>query len=304
MATHKVPQDVEAEDKIVGFLSLKQLIFTIVGLAFGYLTYFFFVKVHPVSALLWLPFTLMFLVLGLYQRKDQPVEVYLASAIGYYFKPRVRIWGQEGYQERVNITAPPVVEKHLTKDFTGDEAVSRLSGLSLMMDSRGWASKHPYDWQNPQFAQYAVDSDRLVATRDIASTQPIQTDQYTQPSDPYDERNTINQKFDARLNIADTSMRQHAVRVAQNKDQPLELSHPNPRPLPVHRLEDTAPQVTPIITQPPTSPIALADDSVSDDDDDNSSRVRSKNKEGEPRKSDLVDVPHENDDGSIEIQLH
>ncbi len=301
MATHKVPQDVEAEDKIVGFLSLKQLIFTIVGLAFGYLTYFFFTKVHPVSALLWLPFTLMFLVLGLYQRKDQPVEVYLASAIGYYFKPRVRIWGQEGYEERVKITAPPVVEKHLTKDFSGDEAVSRLSGLSLMMDSRGWASKQPYDWQNPQFAHYATDSDRLIAVHDIAQSQPASIDVYTQPSDPYDERNTINQKFDARLNIADTSMRQHAVNVAQKRDQPLELSHPNPQPLPVHRLEDTAPQVTPIITQPPASPIASADDDVPDNE---SPSVSTEDNEGNPIKSDLADVPHKNDDGSIEIKLH
>ena len=47
MATHKVPQDVEAEDKLVGFLSLKQFIFVIFGIAFGWLTFFFATKVHP-----------------------------------------------------------------------------------------------------------------------------------------------------------------------------------------------------------------------------------------------------------------
>jgi hypothetical protein len=81
MATHAVPQDVEADDKLIGFLSLKQFIFTVIGLGFGYLTFFFFTKVHPLAAIAWLPFTMVFLVLGLYQRKDQPAEVFLVSAL-------------------------------------------------------------------------------------------------------------------------------------------------------------------------------------------------------------------------------
>ena len=137
MATHKVPQDVEAEDKLLGPLSLKQFIFTILGLGFGYLAFVFATKIHILLALIWLPPMIVFFVLGLYQRKDQPVEVYLASALRFYLKPHKRKWSQDGYEERVIITAPPKIEHNYTKNFTSEEATSRLSSLSRMMDSRG-----------------------------------------------------------------------------------------------------------------------------------------------------------------------
>src|SRR5690242_5343813 len=100
MATHKVPQDVEADDKLVGFLSLKQFIFVILGIAFGWFTFVFATQIHPIAAIIWVPPTAAFLILGLYQRKDQPVEVFLASAMRFYLKPHTRKWDQEGYEER------------------------------------------------------------------------------------------------------------------------------------------------------------------------------------------------------------
>src|SRR4051812_5890085 len=120
MATHKVPQDVEAEDKLIGFLSLKQFIFVILGLVSGWIGFVFATKVYPLTVIIWIPPTAIFLILGLYQRKDQPVEVYLASALRFHLKPRTRIWDQEGYEERVIITAPPKYEKHYTKDFSSE----------------------------------------------------------------------------------------------------------------------------------------------------------------------------------------
>ena len=232
MATHAVPQDVEADDKLIGFLSLKQFIFTIIGLGFGYLTFFFFTKVHPLASVIWLPFTVVFLVLGLYQRKDQPVEIYLASALGFYFKPRTRIWSQEGYEERVKITAPPVLEKHYTKNFTGEEAVSRLEGLSLMMDSRGWASKKIEDWQNPQLATIATDSDRLIGNDEIAAQQGFNPQQYApQPVDPYDDRSIVGKQFEDKIEEADNSTHLTALRVMkQASDNPQQASTPVVQP--------------------------------------------------------------------------
>lgn len=181
MATHKVPQDVEAEDHVLGFLSMKQLIFTIIGLAFGWLTFWFFTKVHPIASIIWVPFCLIFLVLGLYRRADQPVEVYLMAALRYYLAPRKKIWDQEGYDERVMITAPPKVERALTKSFTGQEAMSRLQNLSRLMDSRGWASRNT-DWQNAGIATVALSTDRVVSL-DAVAPQQIDIDSLTQPQD-------------------------------------------------------------------------------------------------------------------------
>lgn len=210
MATHKVPQDVEAEDKLLGPLSLKQLIFTILGIGFGYLTYFFFVNVHPISSIIWLPFTLLFLVLGLYQRKDQPVEVFLAAAARYHIKPRIRLWNQEGFQERVIVTAPVKIEHQYTKNITGEEAFSRLDSLSNMMDSRGWSAKLMDDWQNPRLATAAA-SNRL-ATPSISmplsrSSQPVDIqDQQTSP---------VSRAIEQKIDQSATTSKQHALQSLQ-----------------------------------------------------------------------------------------
>lgn len=220
MSTHKVPQNVETDDKLIGFLSLKQFIFVLIGLGFGWLTFFFFTKIHPLAALLFVPPTIVALVLGLYQRQDQPVEVFLASALRFYLKPRKRIWDQEGYEERVKITAPPKIEHHYTKGFTGAEAVGRLSNLSRMMDSRGWASKMTADWQNPQMLAAATSEDRLVSTRDVASAQGFNPQQYMTPVDVMDDSSSIlSQQFANRIAQADSSARQQAFQTMQQARQ-------------------------------------------------------------------------------------
>lgn len=213
MATHRVPQDVETEDKIIGFLSLKQFIFVVVGIGFGWLTFFFATKVNIILALIWVPFTVVPLVLGLYQRKDQPVEVFLASALRYYFKPRKRKWDLEGYEERVLVTAPPKIEHHYTKDFSGDEAMSRLTRLSHMMDSRGWASKLSSDWQNPQLAAAATSDGRLVQPANLVSNDVNVIQAYVQPTDVMDEQTSVVAiDFQNRIDATDTSAQINAVK--------------------------------------------------------------------------------------------
>lgn len=291
MAVHSVPQDVEADDKLIGFLSLKQFIFTVIGLGFSYLTFFFFTKVHPLGALIWLPFALIFLVLGLYQRKDQPAEVFLVSALGFYLKPKNRIWSQDGYEERVNIIAPPVIEKHYTKDFTGEEARGRLSNLSLMMDSRGWASKRVDDWQNPQIASVAIQSDRIVAPAEVAATQPPDPARFSQPADPYDERSLVGQQFENKIIAADDATHQQAIANMQQAFQegPLD-SEPLPPVIP--------PADTPALVE--NAPAAAPLEPVVEDESADSPETELP----QPRQAGELDTPHETEDGSIEIKLH
>lgn len=215
MATHKVPQDVEAEDKLIGFLSLKQFIFTLLGIGFGYLTFFFFTKIHPITCIIWIPPTIVFFVLGLYQRKDQPVEVYLASALRFHLKPHTRKWDQEGFEERVIITAPPKMEHNYTKNFTGQEATSHLGNISRLMDSRGWTSKLVGDWQNPALAMAAASDDRLMQPQDIPMAVPAT---YTpQPVDVQDEQTSrVAQDFDSKIQQADNASHQQAIKRLQN----------------------------------------------------------------------------------------
>lgn len=346
MATHSVPQDVEADDKLIGFLSLKQFIFTVIGLGFGYLTFFFFTRVHPIAALPWLPFALVFLVLGLYQRKDQPAEVFLVSALGFYLKPKVRIWNQEGYDERIHITAPPVIEKRYTKDFTGEEARGRLANLSLMMDSRGWASKRVDDWQNPQMATVAAGSDRIMSDQDFAKVQVKDPMQMTQPPDQYDDRSIVGQQFENKIAAADEVAHKQALDVMHNAEH--EPSTVANQPISETRELSIAPPTQATPTPEPISKAPFAQDTVvgtdsfstntlpsindgSDLTDDTTTKQpdNSSTTSGQPLQDvvsarsipasepattkvadddDIQDsglnVPHQNDDGSVELRLH
>lgn len=303
MATHKVPQDVEADDKLVGFLSLKQFIFTVLGLGFGYLAFFFSTKIQVLTGIIWLPPTIVCLVLGLYQRKDQPVEVYLASALRFYLKPHKRKWNQEGYEERVVITAPPKIEKHYTKDFDSEEATSRLGNLSRMMDSRGWASKMVTDWQNPQFATAAA-SDRLVQPADLSQQTGINPQAYMQPVDVMDETSSVVAKdFDEKVPQTHANAIQHGLATLQQArdeeaahTQTPEVSTPEAtphfQPTPTMRQKVITPIQTP--EEPATQPKVTT----------TIDNAQTPKQTPQTPKTQAEPVPVLDEDGSVEISLH
>jgi len=157
MAVHKVPQDVEADDKLIGPFSFKQFAFLMVAAGFFFMTFLAF-RISPIVGVLPLPFALIFLVLGIPLRKDQPTDVYVAALINYWLKPKTRIWGQEGQTEHVNITVPKKIEKEYTDGLSRVQVKGRLTELAKTMDTRGWSSKNIDSVYNP-----ITDSDRLVA---------------------------------------------------------------------------------------------------------------------------------------------
>jgi hypothetical protein len=76
MAVHKVPQDVEADDKFLGPLSFKQFLFFGGFAICGYLTYLTITRVWPVSFVFILPM-IMFGALAFPWSKEQPTELFL-----------------------------------------------------------------------------------------------------------------------------------------------------------------------------------------------------------------------------------
>jgi hypothetical protein len=305
MATHMVPQDVEAEDKLVGFLSLKQFIMTVLGIGFGYLTFFFFTKIHPLAALIWLPPTLVFFVLGLYQRKDQPIEVFLASALTFYFKPRKRKWDQEGHEDQVIITAPPVVEHHFTKDFTGSEAASRLQNLSTMMDSRGWASKRHADWQNPQLATAAESENRLVQPAEAPGQAGLQQT-YMQPADVMDETSSlVAREFENKITQADTSARSRAIQVMDLAKNDASLDEEIVLP-PKHRSDIHQRVIQPLEDKPAIETPAQPEQAVGSviAPRKQPSQKTSESKAVANKATSSTPKEHVTEDGSVEISLH
>jgi hypothetical protein len=140
MAVYKVPQDVEAEDKLVGPLSFRQFIYAGICLG-GVAVGFFMFQIFPLLAFIPVPVVVLFGALALPLRKDQPMETYLLALIRFYFKPKLRMWNPDGTITYVEITVPREIEQHLTKDFSAQTAQERLDYLARVMDTRGWALK-------------------------------------------------------------------------------------------------------------------------------------------------------------------
>src|SRR5690606_11815883 len=117
MATYKVPQDVEADDKLLGPFSFKQFIYLIIAVLGAVMAWGLSQLFIPL-AILPLPIVILFGALALPLRKDQPMEIYLAALVSFYLKPRKRLWKADGVQSLVEIVAPKVVEENRTKDLS------------------------------------------------------------------------------------------------------------------------------------------------------------------------------------------
>lgn len=138
MATYKVPQDVEADDKLIGPFSFRQFIYLMIvamaiAIAWGLSQLFIGLAVIP------LPIIIFFGALALPLRKDQPMEIYMAAMVSFYLKPRKRLWDPEGIETLIEITAPKTIEVQRTKDLSQTEAAQRLSYLANIVDTQGWA---------------------------------------------------------------------------------------------------------------------------------------------------------------------
>lgn len=139
MAQYKVPQDVEADDKLIGPFSFRQFIYLLVAAGLVALAVALF-QIFPVLAIIPIPFILLFLALALPLKKDQPMETYLAAIISYYLKPHTRIWTPGQRESTVDVTAPKATDSDdRSRDLTGDEATHRLSFLAEIVDTKGRA---------------------------------------------------------------------------------------------------------------------------------------------------------------------
>ncbi len=217
MATYKVLQDIESEDKLFGPFTLKQFIFGALTILIGFIGFRvlilgipIFVKL-PVIAVL-LPF---FIVLGFLAAplgRDQPNDVWLFAQLRYFFKPRRRIWDQDGMSDLVTITAPKRDNHVYTNSFTQTEVKSRLSALANTLDSRGWAVKNVNAnmFAQPGYLTDAVGSDRLVSPselpQDVSITDVTAADDILDPS-----ANSTAQHLDLLVQQSTATVKQQAV---------------------------------------------------------------------------------------------
>jgi hypothetical protein len=160
MAGYKVIQDIEAEDKLVGPLTLRQFIYAGIAALCLYLSFVFVSKGLSIALLILAPPMLFTGFFAFPWGRDQSTEVWALAKIRFYFKSRRRLWNQSGVKNLVNITVPKREVKHLTKDLSAPEVVNRLSALASTLDTRGWAVKNIYTFT--PLNQQQQDNDRLL----------------------------------------------------------------------------------------------------------------------------------------------
>src|SRR5258708_7663500 len=144
MAQYKVIQDIEAEDKLLGPLTLKGFIYAIIAVFLAFIEFRLFTAsglgiIRWIFIIIFALPMILFGVLASPLGRQQPTEVWLLARIRYLLKPRGRIWSQSGLQHLVTITAPKKVDKNRTKGLSEGEVKSRLETLATTLGSRVWA---------------------------------------------------------------------------------------------------------------------------------------------------------------------
>lgn len=241
-SSYKVPQDVEAEDKLLGPFSFRQFIFLIIAVM-GCAAAWALWMVWPPLAIIPAPIILFFGALALPLRKDQPMEIYLLAVVSFLLKPKKRFWRADGIETMVEVVAPKVVEEHLTKGYNQNEVQQRLSYLANLVDSHGW-------------------SVRGVADDAAASTM---YDETLTAADILDDDSAQARTFDTLIDQNNEQRRQAAIaQMHQTQPQPATPGASVPSPYDSIPGASTPNQVaaTPPQQQPTTDPQQLTQDAL------------------------------------------
>ena len=251
MATYKVPQDVEADDKLIGPFSFRQFLYLIAVVlagiaAWGLSQLFIGLAIIP------LPVIVFFGALALPLKKDQPMEVYMAAIVSFYLKPRKRIWDPEGMETVIEITAPKTYDDNRVKNLSQNEAQQRLSYLANIVDSGGWS----------------------IRGSDVASGTSLNNDIYLEAQsavDVLDTNTSIAQSFDQMMTVSTNRAKEEAIERMKNAaftPPPVPFVPALPEQL-LHPASDSMPEFNPYPTdiqqkviQPLNDPMHAADRNI------------------------------------------
>ncbi len=221
VATYKVIQDIEAEDKLIGPLTLRQFVYAGSAAILLYLCYFVASRGLAFMIAVFLPPALALGFFAFPWGRDQPTELWALAKIRFMLKPRKRIWDQSGIKELVTITAPKRIEQMPINQISQTEVRSRLRALADTIDSRGWAVKNAAinAYAAPQLMlQQPGDSDRLIDVSPVAPATAI--DAGVQDADDMldEQANPHARQVDSMISAASQAHRQKLLSELSNSE--------------------------------------------------------------------------------------
>ncbi len=141
---YKIPQDVQMEDKIVGPLTLKQLIILGAGGGLDYAIYVQMAKGGDGGVGTWIVpvaiIGLLTIAIAFVKLKGLTFLQYVLYTIEFYLKPHRRLWSQGGGEVFVSITQPkPKTKEELAREKQTKKApkeIRDIGELSRLLDAQ------------------------------------------------------------------------------------------------------------------------------------------------------------------------
>lgn len=257
MAQYKVPQDVEADDKLLGPFSFRQFIYLLIAGASIAIAIGLF-QIFPLLAAIPLPIIFFFAILALPLKKDQPMETYLAALVSFYLKPRKRFWIPGQRESTITITAPKVVEKPRVRDISEEEASHRLSFLADIVDTEGESIKNTTSMRD----DYVAEANNAPDIFDDVNTNNI--DYMIDQEQAAHKNEVLNQMRSAIQEVKDEAAL-NPPQIEKHNEKPEEKAQDTPEPKPEAKPKkdvvvkpDPKPQKTTSTKPPKPSIIELA----------------------------------------------
>lgn len=150
---YKIPQNVGIEDKIVGPLSLRQLIIVAVGVGFSWVLFAILGKLYELNIIEYVVIAMpgiISIAFAMIRINDLPLSKYILLLMEFSMKPKRRMWDHRGI---ANLVAPDLWEP-LKAEVPGLNAAmlakskkaANLRQLSMVLDSGGF--EHVKDIQH------------------------------------------------------------------------------------------------------------------------------------------------------------
>ncbi len=251
MAQYKVPQDVEADDKLIGPFSFRQFVYLMISGGLIAVAFVLF-QIFPVLVIIPIPFILFLWALALPLKKDQPMETYLSAVVDFYLKPQKRVWMPGQTDATITVTAPKKVEDARTKDLSQEEASHRLSFLANIVDTEGHAIKDSN--LNPDFVAETADTQDMFESgqnygldRSLEQSTEAHHEQLVQQM-----RNAINNQNIATQNSATIS---HQIATPAPAQPVVAQPVAAPTPAPARVVSVPTPAATPTPPSLPAAPV-------------------------------------------------
>ncbi len=148
MLQYKIPQNIGIEDKIVGPLSLKQLIIIAVGGGISYVLFAISSKLYELGILEYIVIALpgvIALVVALVKINNLTFTQYLLLALEFAIKPKRRLWNHRGISMLVEPDLNGMQKNEAVKKETKKKKNVNLNDLSRILDSGGFEGVQTID---------------------------------------------------------------------------------------------------------------------------------------------------------------